>query len=708
MKQIIQYLKNGKVDLIDVPTPSLRPGHILISSKYSLISSGTEKMLINFGKANIFDKARSQPDKVKQVFNKIKTDGFHSTYKSVQSKLNEPISLGYCNTGVVIESSVKEFKVGDRVVSNGSHAEVVCVPKNLCAKIPDNVADEESTFTVVSSIGLNGVRLLKPTLGETIVVFGLGLIGLLTCQILLNSGCNVIGIDPDENKCEIAKKYGIKVINNFSNVDTVNLVINLTENIGCDGVIITASSSSNEIITQSAKMSRKKGRIVLIGVVDLNLSRDEFYKKELSFQVSSSYGPGRYDHEYEDNGIDYPIAYTRWTEQRNFKAILDMFSKKKIDIIDLISNKYLFYDALKAYDLLIDNSNKPIGILLKYPENKLNLSLKKDKLIEDYTNDSNIKNSKNEFSFIGAGNYVKNMLLPAFIKSGAHPKFIVSSKGLSAALIAKKFKFDQAISNHNLIFENKNQNSVVVATQHDTHAEFVLKALKNNKHLFIEKPLCINRNEFNLIKTQYKKLQEEKKEIPKIMIGFNRRFSFFTEQIKKFINLNNNQPLSFNYTINAGHLPENHWTKLKTKGGGRLIGEVCHFIDLMLFINNSSIESSNIISLPKAEDTISLQLKFVNGSIGTINYFCNGNDTISKERLEIYTNQKIIQLDNFKKIKFHGNTELKNTSQWKQDKGQEKCVKEFVNSVIYKKPSPISIEDIFEVSKITLDLSEML
>ena len=411
MKQLLQNLKNGDTTLENVSIPLNKKKHVLISSQVSLVSSGTEKMLVDFGKANYIDKAKQQPDKVKQVLDKVKTDGFMPTYEAVKSKLDQPIPLGYCNAGIVYESLCESFKKGDRVISNGAHAEYVSVPKNLCAKIPDEVDDESASFTVLASVGLQGIRLLKPEIGETIAIIGLGLIGLISVQILKANGCNVIGIDIDKSRCNLAKSFGAKVINVNENQDPVDIAMNISSGIGVDGVLITASSKSNDIIHQAASMTRKRGRIILVGVIGLDLRRDDFYEKELTFQVSSSYGPGRYDTEYEVKGHDYPIGFVRWTEQRNFEAILNMMKDGVIDMKPLISKIYDFNESVEAYKTL--NHSESLGILLDY--RKIKPSIKKETLIQ--INKEN-KNSLSDISLglIGAGNYASRVLIPSFKK----------------------------------------------------------------------------------------------------------------------------------------------------------------------------------------------------------------------------------------------------------------------------------------------------
>ena len=697
MKQIFQSLKNGETFFIDTPSPKIKANEVLIKTEYSLISSGTERMLVDFGKGNILEKAKQQPDKLKEVINKARTDGIFSTVDAVRNKLNEPLPLGYCNVGKIIEigDSVKNFKIGDRVVSNGPHAEIVSVSEMLCAKIPSNVISQEACFTVLGSIGLQGIRLANPTLGEVFVVSGLGLIGLLTAQILLAQGCIVLGIDPDKKQCDIAKKLGIKTLTLNEKIDPISWCLNNNNGEEIDGVLITASTNSSEPLEIAAKLCRKRGRIILIGVTGMNLRRDLFYKKEISFQISCSYGPGRYDSNYEDNSQDYPIGFVRWTEQRNFQAILQIISSGKLQVKELITHKFNFQDAPKAYRILFEK-NESMGILLKYNSDlepfKQAISINKNSLIN--------KNPQRAIvSFIGAGNYAKRFLIPCFYRADCDLNAISSNKGDKATLIGQKFKFQQITTDSQSIIQNNNCNTVVIATRHDSHGDFVEKALKNGKHIFVEKPLCMTKKELRKIKESYSSNNI-------LMVGFNRRFAPLIIELKKILK-NLNGPKSFIYTCNAGFIDSSHWTQDRKKGGGRLLGEACHFIDLIRFLVGSPINDISVIYQDdnlKNKDTFVITLSFVDGSIGTINYFSNGSKTFPKERMEVFTDGKIIQIENFLKLKSWGFSRNINIRRLKQDKGQKKCVSSFLNSIKTNSPSPIPVNEIFEIQEWILKL----
>ena len=708
MKQVLQNLKTGNTELADVPVPNLDSESVLVASNVSLLSKGTEKMLLDFGKSNYIQKAKQQPDKVKEVFNKIKTDGFIETYNAVQSKLDKPIPLGYCNVGVVKKSSCGSFKVGDRVVSNGCHAEYVSVPKNLCAVIPDEVDNESAVFTVIGSIGLQGIRLMKPEIGENIAVIGLGLIGLISVQILKANGCNVLGIDTDQKKCDLAKSFGIETLCATSESDSISYALNFSGGIGIDGVLITASTPSNDVIHQAAMMSRKRGRIVLVGVVGLDIVRDDFYEKELTFQVSSSYGPGRYDSNYEKKGIDYPVGFVRWTEQRNFVAILNMMKNCQLDLKPMITNSFMFEEAIDAYNLL-DDSNS-LGILLNYKQD-ISLKTTPSSIISLKESPKNIDSSTADLNigFIGAGNYASKVLIPSFKKTSSNLNTLVSKGGLNSKFYAEKFKFMKTSSDINDIFSDVSINTVVIASRHDSHADFVIKGIKENKNIFVEKPIALNLEELDKIR---KSIDSNKSYNKNILVGFNRRFSKLSIKAKNLLALKN-QPKSIIYTVNAGSIPKDNWIQDTATGGGRVIGEVCHFIDLLRYFIGHPIKSFKITSIGSSSDEIlndkiSTTLTFNDGSFGTIHYFANGGKSFPKERIEIFCDNSIMQIDNFKKMKGYNWPGFKKINLWKQDKGHDECVQQFVESINSGETSPIPLEEIFEVSKAAIEIENSI
>ncbi len=653
MKQIIQDLKSGKTILEEVPVPRVGSGKVLIKTHRSLVSLGTEKMLVSFGQANLLDKARQQPEKVKEVLNKMKTDGIQPTVEAVFRKLGTPLPLGYSQAGEVVEvgAGVTEFKKGDRVISNGNHAEYVAVPKNLVARIPDGVSYDEAAFTVVGAIGLQGIRLVKPTMGETVAVIGLGLIGLITAQLLKANGCKVVGYDLDEDKLKRAEGFGITAVNSVKQ-DPVRFMDSFTEQIGCDAVIITASTKSNAVIKQAANMSRKRGRIILVGVIGLELDRADFYEKEISFQVSCSYGPGRYDYDYEQQGIDYPLPYVRWTEKRNFETILESIRSGLLDVSSLITEHVMLKDYLDIYG---DMSNgKSIASLIEYPESETYSEDEK----KDFDNkrtitiaDSELKDSSRTIAVVGAGNFTQAMILPALKKSNAPIKYIVSSGGLSSTTLAKKYGIPKSTTDLKTAIGDPEVYGVVITTQHNLHAEMTRMALEAGKHVFVEKPLALKCEELDVI---IKAVEETEKTVT---VGFNRRFSPHSEKMKSLLG-DQPGPMNIIATMNAGYIPPDVWVHNLESGGGRIIGEACHYVDLITFLTGSKVVEVSMMGMginpEENTDNASIHLKYQNGSVGVINYFANGNKSYSKERLEVYYQEKNLILDNFRRLDGYG------------------------------------------------------
>ena len=707
MKQILQNLSNGETSLSEVPCPKVIEGSVLIGSCNTLVSTGTERMLIDFGKANILDKARQQPDKVKIVLSKVKSDGLLTTIDAVRSKLDQPMPLGYCNAGFVIDSSIEEYNIGDRVVSNGNHAEVVRVSKNLCAKIPDNVDNESASFTVLAAVGLQGIRLAQPTLGECFVVTGLGLLGLLCVQMLRANGCQVLGIDFDSKKCELARNYGADTVDLSKNEDPILFARNFSSGRGVDGVIVTASSKSDLIMHQAAEMCRQRARIVLVGVVGLNLRRDDFFKKEITFQVSASYGPGRYDSFYEEKGNDYPIGFVRWTEQRNFEAVLEMMAKGVLDVQSLITHRYDFEDALEAYSLLGDSS--VLGIILKYSSID-NSILKKSKVtlsnIEDFESEPTIPC----VGFIGAGNYASRVLIPAFKETNCKLTTLISSAGVSGVHHGKKYGFNSTSTDMSDLW-NSQVNTVAIVTRHNTHAKQVIESLRNGKNVFVEKPLALSLKDIDLIEDAYN--FANKSERARLMVGFNRRFSPHIIKMKDLL-ANHKSPKSVIITVNAGAIAKEHWVHDNNIGGGRIIGEGCHFIDLMRHLVGCSIVDFHASMIGESkdrgirEDKVSITLNFEDGSFGTIHYFANGGNEFPKERVEVFCDNTVLKMDNYRLLKGYGYSNFKSLKLFKQDKGQKACVKAFIKSICDGKAAPISYDEIIESSRISIKVANSL
>ena len=688
MKQIVQNLKSGETILEEVPSPQIKDGHVLIQTTRSLISLGTERMLVEFGKANYLDKARQQPEKVKQVVDKIKTDGFKPTIDAVFNKLNQPLPLGYCNVGKVVGlgKGVTEFGIGDRVVSNGPHAEVVNVPKNLVAMIPGEVTDEEAAFTVIGAIGLQGIRLCNPTFGETIVVVGLGLIGLITAQLLKANGCKVIGFDFDKKKIDLAGDQGIIAVNLSDGTDPVKFALNSTSGVGVDGVIITASNKGNDIISQAANMSRKRGRIILVGVIGLNINRSDFYEKELAFQVSCSYGPGRYDDEYELKGNDYPLSYVRWTEKRNFEAVLHALQTKMLDVKALVSEEIPLEKVQSAYNNISDSGS--IATVIKYSD-RPSMSSKVELSSDSYAN------SKGILGVIGAGNFTSSTILPSLSKTNAKVKYLASAGGLSSTTLAKRFGIAYSTSDYKTILSDAEVDTVVITTKHNSHASLATESLKSGKHVFVEKPLALNSVELEGI------IEAQQSSGYSLTVGFNRRFSPHTQAIKRALGKDSG-PINIVATMNAGFIPKEMWVHDLEIGGGRIIGEACHFIDLLVYLAQSKVKSVCMTSMglspDESTDNASILLKFENGSNGVINYFANGSKAYSKERIEIYSQERTAYIDNFRKTKFFGFKGISDVKT-KQDKGHRYQFKLYNDFIINGGKPIIPFDEIINVTK---------
>jgi predicted dehydrogenase/threonine dehydrogenase-like Zn-dependent dehydrogenase len=600
-----------------------------------------------------------------------------------------------------VGAGVVGFAAGERVISNGKHAEVVSVPINLCARVPDTVSDEEAAFTVLGAIALQGIRLVQPTLGETVVVTGLGLIGLVTVQLLRAHGCRVLGLDFDRDKLDLAQKFGAEVVDLAAGQDPVKTAELFSRGRGVDAVIVTAATKSSEPMHQAALMCRKRGRIVLVGVTGLELSRDDFFKKELTFQVSASYGPGRYDPNYEEKGQDYPVGFVRWTEQRNFEAVLDMMADGRLDVKPLISHRFAIGDAEKAYEL-VGGAGQSLGILLSYPGLEITPAARTVNLGANPTAPLGVKSSNAAVSFVGSGNYATAVLIPAFKEAGAHLRCVASSTGVSGVHAGRKYGFDETTTDTNRLFTDAETRAVVITTQHDSHARFVLQALECGKHVFVEKPLCLTLAELKDIESA--QLAAGGRSM--VMVGFNRRFAPHVQKMKKLLN-GVTGPKAFVMTVNAGAIPADHWTQDPEAGGGRIIGEACHFIDLLRFLAGASISGWQRMSMDSpTQDTVTLQLSFADGSIGTVHYFANGSKAFPKERLEAFAAGRVLQLDNYRKLTGFGWPGFTKMNLWRQDKGQKACAAAFLQAVAEGVSAPIPFEEVAEVTRVTIEIAE--
>lgn len=720
MKQVLQHLGNGETMLAEVPRPRRGEGGLLIKSTRSLVSLGTERMLIEFGKGSLIAKARSQPDKVKQVLQKIQTDGLWTTIDAVRAKLDAPIPLGYCQVGYVADAGPEScYAIGQRVVSNGPHAEFVSVPNRLTAPIPDAVSDESASFTVIGAIALQGIRLIQPTLGERVVVMGLGLIGLLAVQILRANGCRVLGVDFSPTKLNLAREFGAETCDLSANQDPVAVTNEWTGGVGADAVLITASAKSDALVHQAATMCRQRGRIVLVGVVGLQLQRSDFYEKELTFQVSCSYGPGRYDPNYERRGLDYPIGFVRWTEQRNFEAILQLMEEGKLSVDRLISHRYAIDDALAAYETVTDPG--AMGILLEYPESAetnwseivestaQNAGSIGDRRVipgaaEPVPVQNREKKTQVSIAFIGAGAFATRMLLPSLPKEHLRRRLVVSGSGVSATHACEKFGFEEAATDTCVAMEDPLVDAVFIATPHHLHATMVRNALEAGKDVFVEKPLALNKQDLDEIEVVLRRNPSSR-----LMIGFNRRFSPHSQAIKQWM-LASSSSHAIVITVNAGAIPQIHWTQDPNIGGGRIVGEACHFIDLARFFVGHPIRDYSILPMEGVEgrlgDCVSMHLSFTDGSIATVHYYANGSKKYPKERVEVFSGGRVLVCDNFRSSReFGGKRKLRTR---KQDKGHVAEVAAFLDAVRSGETTPISWEEMIEVSRVSIEMQNLV
>ncbi|MBK8066799.1 MAG: bi-domain-containing oxidoreductase [Rhodanobacteraceae bacterium] len=707
MKQVLQNLNDGTTTLVEVPCPAVPSRGLLICTSVSLVSAGTERMMVAFGKANWLSKARQQPDKVRMVLEKVRTDGLLATVDAVRSKLDQPLAPGYCNVGRVLASGgdLPGFAPGDRVVSNGKHAEIVTASGNLCARIPDALSDEQAAFTVLAAIGLQGVRLVQPTLGECVVVTGLGLIGLLTVQMLRANGCRVMGIDVDATRLALARQFGAEVVVNVgAGEDALSAAERFSRGQGVDAVLLTASTQSSDPVHQAARMCRKRGRIVLVGVTGLELSRADFYEKELSFQVSCSYGPGRYDPAYEEQGHDYPIGFVRWTEQRNFEAVLDLMAAGSLDVGPLISHRFAFTDAPQAYELLA-SPEPSLGILLRYPPEDAAPATTVDLVSAGPGIAPAVRpGGQCRLAVIGAGNYAGRVLIPALRAGGAVLDTLVSAQGVSAAHYGRKHGFRRAGTDAAAVIAAEDNDAVVIATRHNDHAAQVIAALRAGKHVFVEKPLCLTLAELEQIQAAL--VGDGQHPAPLLMVGFNRRFAPLVQRAQALL-AGLTAPRAVSITVNAGAIPPEHWTQDLRIGGGRIVGEACHFIDLARHLVGHRVLRWDLVALDGAtRDSVSLQLQYQDGSIATIQYLANGHRGVPKERIEVYCGGRVLGIDNFRSLRGHGFAGFGSQGSWRQDKGQQACAAAFIQAIREGKASPIAADEIFESSRIAIEAQQ--
>jgi predicted dehydrogenase/threonine dehydrogenase-like Zn-dependent dehydrogenase len=657
MKQIIQSYKSGKISVVEAPEPACKAGGLLVRNVASIISVGTEKLMIEMGQKSLLGKARARPDLVRQAWAKAQKEGFFSVYKEAMNRLDEPIPLGYSAAGIVREvgAGVNGFKPGDRVAVAGagfaSHAEVVWVPENLCVPIPAGVDFEAAAFVMLGAIALHGVREAALTLGEKAVVIGLGLLGLLCVQFMKAQGCRVAGVDLDQRKCELAKEMGADLDLVPGQDDVEAAIANFTGGLGADAVLIVSASKDNQPLLLAEAVARARARLVLVGVADLSLTRKAFWEKELSFSVSKASGPGSIAPLYEAKGFDYPIAYVRWTERRNLEAFLDLLAQGRVRVDRLITHRFPIQEALSAYEMILGNKEPYIGVILSYRESEAASAQQTEPVRKVWQTAPAVRPesaSGRAVGLIGGGMFTKNILLPALKKvQNLHLIGVATTTGVTAQHIAKKFGFTYATTDYREILGDPGIGSVLITTRHNLHGRLVVEALAAGKHVFVEKPLCLTEAELQEIISAYDGTRL-------LMVGFNRRFAPLAQEVKKFLS-SRSTPLVMSYRVNAGCIPDDSWVHDPEVGGGRLLGEVCHFIDFLHYISGSQAVQVSAVALSGAlgqyrrDDNFMLSLIFQDGSVGNIIYTAKGTKSFSRERFEVFSEDSVGVIEDFRR-----------------------------------------------------------
>ncbi len=707
MKQLVQNLKSGEMKILEVPVPSLKPGNVLVRVHHSLISAGTEGSKVSTARKGYLGKAKEKPEQVKQVLDTIKKEGIGATYRKVMNKLDAWSPLGYSCAGEVIETGeeVTRFNKGDWVACGSEfamHAEIVSVPVNLCAKIPDNVRTEQAAYTTLGAIAMQGVRQADLRLGESCLVIGLGLLGQLTIQMLKAAGNQVFGVDLSPAAVENGRLSGADLCFARDDEQLEPAILHATQGFGVDAVIITAAASSLDPVELAGRLTRKKGKVVVVGAVPTGFSRENYYKKELELRMSTSYGPGRYDPDYEEKGIDYPYGYVRWTENRNMQAFLQLIAQGKINFTHLTTHVFDFNEALKAYEMILQKSEPFVGVVLKY-------DVETDVQKSVYINGKATKTGTVKIGFIGAGSFAQSYLLPNITKaSGVELTGVATASGNTARTVAEKFGFRFASGDYREIIANDEINTIFIATRHDLHGKLVVEALKAGKHVFVEKPLTLNPEELEEIKNLYNsKFNIQNSTFPLLMVGFNRRFAPLIQRIKDAFQQG---PLAVTYRINAGFIPRDHWIQDEKVGGGRIIGEVCHFTDLAMHLVNHLPVAVSAFTLGDGQgtnDTLTVNLRFKDGSVASVNYFANGNKALTKEYLEVHGHGLSAQLHDFKSLDIYGKKK-KSFKLMGQDKGHADEVRAFVKAIKDGASAPIPFEQIYMASLLPFKIIESI
>ncbi len=710
MLQVIQHQKTGALIVEELPPPVLRPGEVLVRNANSVLSAGTERSMVQSAKKSLVARARQKPELVRQLLSNVRKEGIQSTYAKVMRRLNNYQPLGYSSAGIVVESTVNDFHPGDRVACGGTayHAELVAVPRNLCAKIPTDVSFEHAAFATIGAIALQGVRQADVSIGESVAVVGLGLLGVITVQILKAAGCRVVGVDVNQANFELAKSLGCDE-SIISDQNAVRRIESFSRGIGSDATIITASTSSNGPLELALACTRKRGKIVVVGSVGMNVPRHPFYEKELELRISTSYGPGRYDENYEEKGVDYPVSYVRWTENRNMTAVLDLMAAEKLKLEPIISHRFPLAKAADAYEMITGKTtHKFLGVLFFYPLTPATTagSAKKNLVLKGPSG-KRATEGRPSIGFIGLGGFADSILIPAFGKSGAILKGACSRDPVKGSSVARKHGFGYFTTDSAAIMEDKSINTVVIATRHDSHPDLVANALKAGKHIFVEKPLAIDEEQLSSVKKAYEAINEREDIV--FFTGFNRRFSGQVSDIKNFFSPRS-EPLIMMYRVNAGGLSPNHWS-LDNRQGGRMLGEGCHFIDTMMYLAGSGIAEINCQSirsvnpLVHSNDNASVIIEFADGSIGNLIYLTDGDTSVHKELLEVHSAGMSVVMDDFKAISFHRNGRSKKKN-YDGRKGHSEEVQSFVGAISGAVSPAMSFNESCDVTEATFKILE--
>jgi predicted dehydrogenase len=721
MRQLLQNVKTGRAAVVDVPAPRAGNGEILVRVGASLVSAGTERMVVEFAEKNIVQKALARPDLVRQTLNKASREGILSTISSVRNRLDTDMALGYSNAGEVLELGlgVDEFKAGDRVACAGggyaAHAEVVRVPRNLVARIPppsalrSEIDFEEAAFTTIGAVGLQGLRLANVQLGENVAVIGLGLIGLLVVQMARAAGCIVVGMDIDRERCHLAEQLGCRAT--ASDAEHMrSTVASTTNGLGADAVLVTASTRSNEPIGLAGEIARDRGRVVAVGAVGLEIPRKTFYEKELSVYVSRSYGPGRYDPEYEQYGRDYPIGYVRWTENRNMQAFLQLLAEGRISVRELVTHRFPIEQASQAYDLISGKGGEPfLGVVITYPHVP-SASPHVDLRAEAFAGTT--ASDQVTVGMLGAGNFANAVLLPVLKNTPKlHLVGLATASGVSARASGTRYGFQYCSSDYQEVIQDPGINTVVIATRHHQHAEQTIAALGAGKHVFCEKPLCVSETELAEVVSAYRRARFTAAK-PLLMVGYNRRFAPLAMEMREFFR-STQEPLMMHYRINAGFLPQTHWTQMSEEGAGRIIGEVCHFIDFLVWLTGHKTTSVYATALPNggkySDDNVAATLEFADGSLGTITYVANGDKSFPKERIEVFGGGAVASLDDFRVLTTtHSGKKRTFRARLRQDKGHSNEWAHFAGAICAGGTAPIEFDELVNVSQACFGILNVL